>query len=124
METEKKDTIAAISTAMAPSGIGIVRISGPAALAAADRVFRSENGKTLSSAESHTIQYGHIVDREKVLDEVLVSVLRAPRTYTREDTVEINCHGGNLVVRRVLEAVLSAGARLAEPGEFTLPLVV
>ncbi|MBR2561168.1 MAG: tRNA uridine-5-carboxymethylaminomethyl(34) synthesis GTPase MnmE [Eubacterium sp.] len=119
MNTNRTDTIAAISTAMAPSGIGIVRISGPAAVEAADRVFRSKSGKPLAETKSHTVRYGHIVDRDTVLDEVLVSVLRAPDTYTREDTIEINCHGGSLVLRRVLEAVLDGGVRLAEPGEFT-----
>jgi tRNA modification GTPase len=118
-----KDTIAAISTAVSPSGIGIVRISGPEALAAADRIFRSPGGKTiLSEVPSHTIHYGFITDREKgdaVLDEVLVSVMRAPRSYTAEDTVEINCHGGVLAVRKVLDTVLKYGARPAEPGEFT-----
>ncbi len=118
-----KDTIAAISTAVSPSGIGIVRISGPEALAAADRIFRSPGGKTiLSEVPSHTIHYGFITDPEKgdaVLDEVLVSVMRAPRSYTAEDTVEINCHGGVLAVRKVLDTVLKYGARPAEPGEFT-----
>ena len=117
--TDYQDTIAAISTAVSPSGIGIVRISGGEACSVADRVFRAENGRPLKEAESHTLQYGHVEAGGKILDEVLVSVFRAPRTYTREDIVEINCHGGALVMRRVLEAVLEAGARLAEPGEFT-----
>ena len=119
MKNTYQDTIAAISTALAPSGIGIVRISGNEAVSVADRVFRAKGGRLLSEAESHTLHYGHIEAGGKILDEVLVSVLRAPRTYTREDIVEINCHGGSLVLRRVLEAVLDAGARLAEPGEFT-----
>lgn len=114
-----QDTIAAISTASAPSGIGIVRISGKEAIRIADRVFRAADGKPLSEAESHTIKYGHIETEGDLLDEVLVSVFRAPRTYTREDIAEINCHGGTLILRNVLEAVLKAGARMAEPGEFT-----
>ena len=119
MNTEYQDTIAAISTASAPSGIGIVRISGKDAVSVADCVFRAADGKALSEINSHTIQYGHIEAEGKLLDEVLVSVFRAPRTYTREDVVEINCHGGTLIMRNVLEAVLKAGARMAEPGEFT-----
>ena len=118
-----KDTIAAIATAVSPSGIGIVRISGPDAVEAADRIFRSPGGKTvLSEVPSHTIHYGFITDpedRDEVLDEVLVSVMRAPRSYTAEDTVEINCHGGVLAVRKVLNTVLKYGVRAAEPGEFT-----
>ena len=119
MNTVYQDTIAAISTASAPSGIGIVRISGKEAVSVAEKVFRAANGKSLSEAESHTMQYGHVEAEGKLLDEVLVSVFRAPRTYTREDIVEINCHGGTLILRNVLEAVLKAGARMAEPGEFT-----
>ena len=119
MSSIERDTIAAISTAVGPSGIGIVRISGPAAIAVADRLFRAADGRLLAEAESHTIHYGHIAEGETLLDEVLVSVLRAPRTYTRDDVVEIHGHGGTLVLRRVLEATLRAGARLARPGEFT-----
>ena len=113
----KKDTIAAISTGMTNSGIGIVRISGSEALETADRVYK---GKIrISEAPSHTIHYGHVMDGAEMIDEVLVTVMRAPRTFTGEDTVEINCHGGTFVVRRVLETVLKNGARPAEPGEFT-----
>ena len=119
MDDFYQDTIAAISTASAPAGIGIVRISGIEAIPFADRIFRAKSGRPLSEAKSHTLQYGHVEAGGKLLDEVLVSVFRAPQTYTREDIVEINCHGGTLVVRSVLEAVLAAGARLAEPGEFT-----
>ena len=119
MNNFNQDTIAAISTASAPSGIGIVRISGKEAIPAADSIFRAANGKSLSEADSHTLQYGHIEAEGKLLDEVLVSVFRAPRTYTKEDIVEINCHGGTLVLRSVLEAVLKTGVRMAEPGEFT-----
>lgn len=115
------DTIAAIATAMSNSGIGIVRISGSEAFAVADRVFR-EAGKPeadLKDAQSHTIHYGHIYDGDELVDEVLLMVMRGPRSYTAEDTVEINCHGGVLVLKRVLDAVFRNGARPAEPGEFT-----
>lgn len=114
------DTIAAVATAMSNSGIGIVRISGDEALAVADRVFRGGRaaGK-LSQADSHTIHYGSVWDGNEMVDEVLAMVMRGPRSYTAEDTVELDCHGGALVVRRVLETVLKNGARLAEPGEFT-----
>ena len=114
------DTIAAIATAMGNSGIGIVRISGEEAIAIADRIFRTKGGnKKLSEQKSHTIHYGYIFDEDEVLDEVLVMLMKGPRSFTAEDTVEIDCHGGMLVTRKILEAVLRAGARLAEPGEFT-----
>ena len=115
-----EDTIAAIATAMAPSGIGIVRISGPEAVVVADRLYRGKKKeKKLADMKSHTIHYGWIVEKEQVLDEVLVMLMRGPHSYTGEDTVEIDCHGGVLAVKRVLEAVLHAGARIADPGEFT-----
>ncbi len=115
-----EDTIAAISTAMSPSGIGIVRISGAGAVRTAGKIYRSPGGKKrLEDVPSHTIHYGYIYDGDLMADEVLVMVMRGPRSYTGEDTVEINCHGGLLAVRRVLEAVLHAGARMADPGEFT-----
>ena len=115
-----EDTIAAVATAMAPSGIGIVRISGPGAVAVADRLYRGKKKeKRLENMKSHTIHYGWIVEQEQVLDEVLVMLMRGPHSYTGEDTVEIDCHGGVLAVKRVLEAAVHAGARLAEPGEFT-----
>ncbi len=115
-----EDTIAAIATAMAPSGIGIVRISGPEAVAVADRLYRGKKKeKKLADMKSHTIHYGWIVEKEQVLDEVLVMLMRGPHSYTGEDTVEIDCHGGVLAMKRVLEAVLHAGARIADPGEFT-----
>lgn len=120
--TFEADTIAAISTGtMGNGGIGIVRISGSDAFAIAGRLFRCANGKAANvpAYKSHTIHYGQIVWEGRLVDEVLLSVMRAPNTYTREDVVEINCHGGMLVTRRVLEAVLDAGARLAQPGEFT-----
>lgn len=114
------DTIAAIATAMSPSGIGIVRISGGDAFAIIDRIYRSKNGKkTLSACESHTIHYGYICDGEEVIDEVMVLLMRAPKSYTAEDTVEIDCHGGVYVMRRILETAIKYGARPAEPGEFT-----
>ena len=112
-----KETIAAISTGMSNSGIGIVRISGDDAFQIIDRIYKGK--KKLSEADSHTIHYGFIKDGGENIDEVLVSVMRAPRTFTGEDTVEINCHGGVYVVQRVLETVLKNGARPAEPGEFT-----
>ena len=112
-----KDTIAAISTGMTNSGIGIVRITGDEAFDIADRIYRGKN--KISESDSHTIHYGHIVDGQEIIDEVLVMIMRAPRTFTGEDTVEINCHGGTFVLKRVLEDVLKHGARAAEPGEFT-----
>ena len=115
-----EDTIAAIATAMAPSGIGIVRISGPEAVAVADRLYRGKKKeKKLADMKSHTIHYGWIVEKEQVLDEVLVMLMRGPHSYTGEDTVEIDCHGGVLAMKRVLETVVKYGARPAEPGEFT-----
>lgn len=114
------DTIAAISTGMTNSGIGIVRISGNHSLEVADRVFKPKKGSgKISEMKSHTVHYGYIYDDEKIVDEVLVTVMRAPNTYTKEDTVEINCHGGVVVVSKVLETVLKNGARPAEPGEYT-----
>ena len=124
----ENDTIAAIATALSPSGIGIVRISGPEAFAVAGRVFcAAGSGEKLPQEsgifryDSHTVHYGYITDPKsgRTIDEVLMLVLKAPHTYTREDTIEIDCHGGVLVTKRVLEAVLAAGARLADPGEFT-----
>ena len=109
------DTIAAVSTAPGESGIGIIRISGEDSFLIADKVL----DRKISDKETHTIHFRHAVKEGRVLDEVLVSVMRAPRSYTGENTAEINCHGGTLVVQQVLEEVLRAGARLAEPGEFT-----
>ncbi len=113
----KKDTIAAISTGMTSSGIGIVRISGEDAFQIIDKIYRGK--EKLSKASTHTIHYGHILDEQETIDEVLVMLMRAPRTFTGEDTIEINCHGGTYVVKRVLETVIKNGARPAEPGEFT-----
>lgn len=112
-------TIAAVSTAVSNAGIGIVRMSGPEAFAIADRVYKGKKEKRLSSQKSHTIHYGYIMDGEFMIDEVLVMLMRGPHSYTGEDTVEINCHGGVYVVKRILELLISRGARPAEPGEFT-----
>lgn len=121
MENFKNDTIAAIATALSDSGIGIIRISGDDAIYIVDSIFRSPSGnRILMKAQSHTVHYGYIVDKEEnVIDEVMVIVMKAPKSYTTEDTVEINCHGGVLVVQKVLQTVLENGARIAEPGEFT-----
>lgn len=116
MET---DTIAAIATAMAASGIGIIRISGEDAVEIADRVFYAKNGIALKDSLSHTIHYGYIKDENEIIDEVIVLLMKAPNSYTREDTVEIDCHGGVLVMQKILEVVVRHGARPAEPGEFT-----
>lgn len=116
----RKDTIAAIATAMSDSGIGIIRISGDEAIEIADRIYRSRSGKKrLTEVESHTIHYGFIYNENELVDEVMVAVMKAPNTYTKEDTVEIDCHGGVLVMTKILETVIQNGCRLAEPGEFT-----
>lgn len=112
-------TIAAISTAVSIAGIGIVRMSGSESFFIADRVYRSKGEKKLSEQKSHTIHYGYIMDQEETVDEVLVMLMRGPRSFTGEDTVEINCHGGVYVVRKILEILIENGARPAEPGEFT-----
>ncbi len=116
-----EDTIAAISTPVGQGGIGIVRLSGPESLSIADRIFRPAKKKGVTEAKAFSIVYGHVVDHESgaEIDEALVSVMRAPNSYTREDIVEINCHGGMVAVRRILGLVLEQGAKLAEPGEFT-----
>lgn len=117
---KQTETIAAIATALSDSGIGIVRISGDDAIEIGSRVYRSKNGcHSLKDYGSHTIHYGFIMDGDEILDEVMAAVMKAPNSYTKEDTVEINCHGGVLIVQKVLETVLRNGARLAEPGEFT-----
>lgn len=110
------DTIAAISTALGVGAISIVRLSGPDAIEIVNNCF---TGKNLEKAPSHTIHYGHIKDKDEVIDEVLISVMKSPKTYTTEDVVEINCHGGIISTKRILETMLTHGARLAEPGEFT-----
>ncbi len=116
----KTDTIAAIATAVGDSGIGIVRISGDEAIEIADRVYRSKNDKKrLVEVKSHTIHYGFIYDGDELVDEVMVAVMRAPNTYTKENIVEIDCHGGILVMDQILEVIIKNGCRIAEPGEFT-----
>ena len=115
----RTDTIAAIATAMSSSGIGIIRISGDESVEIVSRIFLMKNGKKLSDMPTHTIHYGHIKDGDEVIDEVMVVLMRAPKSYTKEDTVEIDCHGGVYVMKRVLETVIKYGARPAEPGEFT-----
>lgn len=118
MVNSENDTIAAISTPVGEGGISIIRISGEDALPVAEKIYK---GKDLAKVASHTINYGHIIDPDshEEVDEVMVSVMRAPHTYTCEDVVEINCHGGLLATNRILQLVLSYGARMAEPGEFT-----
>ncbi|MEJ8547352.1 tRNA uridine-5-carboxymethylaminomethyl(34) synthesis GTPase MnmE [Brevibacillus borstelensis] len=113
------DTIAAVATPMGEGGVAIIRVSGPEAIEVVDTIYRGK--KTLSTVDSHTIHYGHLRNPQTgdLVEEVLVSVMRAPRTFTREDVVEVNCHGGIVSVERVLELILENGARLAEPGEFT-----
>ena len=111
------DTIAAISTPRGEGGISIVRMSGQDSLNILEKIFRPKNKKA-SELKNYSINYGHIIDNEHIVDEVLVSIMKAPNTYTREDIVEINCHGGFLVTEKVLEVVLKNGARIAEIGEF------
>lgn len=115
------DTIAAISTPLGEGAIAIVRLSGPEAISIANRVFRSPKDKSLQEQSTHTIHYGHLIDpkTEEIVEEVMVSLMKGPKTFTREDVIEINCHGGLVTVNRVLQLVLRYGARLAEPGEFT-----
>ncbi len=113
------ETIAAISTAVAPSGIAIVRVSGDDAIEIADKIYFSKNEKKLSSQKGNTIHYGWIKDKDEIIDEVLVSVFRSPHSYTGENSVEINCHGGVIAVNKILDAVIGAGAKIAAPGEFT-----
>lgn len=114
------DTIAAIATAMSNSGIGIIRVSGNESIEIVDHIFKnSKKENSLKRYKSHTIHYGFIYDEDKILDEVMVSVFKSPHSFTTEDTVEINCHGGILVLQKILELLIKNGARLAEPGEFT-----
>lgn len=113
------DTITSISTPMGEGAIGIVRLSGPEAVEIGDKLYKGK--KKLKDVPSHTINYGHIIDPEtdEVVEEVMISVLRAPKTFTREDIIEINCHGGILTINRILELTMTQGARMAEPGEYT-----
>ncbi|MFC1807004.1 tRNA uridine-5-carboxymethylaminomethyl(34) synthesis GTPase MnmE [Candidatus Omnitrophota bacterium] len=119
MINNNNDTIAAVATPPGENGIGIIRLSGPDAIAIAEGVFQSKKSIKLSESKSHALHYGYVVDGQERIDEILLSVMRAPATYTREDVVEINCHGGNIVLRRVLDLIVKRGARIAEPGEFT-----
>jgi len=113
------DSIAAISTPVGAGGIGIVRISGKDALQVADKIFRAKDGLKPSGFKTFTTHYGWISDRDKIIDEVILTVMRSPRSFTKEDIVEINCHGGIIPLRAILDLVLASGCRLAEPGEFT-----
>ena len=115
----KTDTIAAIATAMTNSGIGIVRISGSESFDIIDYIYLGKNKKVISKQKSHTVHYGYIVDKDETIDEVLVMIMRGPHSFTGEDTIEIHCHGGVFVVKKILETVIKYGARPAEPGEFT-----
>lgn len=116
----KTDTIAAVATAMSNSGIGIIRISGDESIAISDIIYRNKsNERVLKNYKSNTIHYGFVYDGDEIVDEVMISVLKKPNSFTTEDTVEINCHGGILVINRILDIIIKNGARLAEPGEFT-----
>ena len=115
----REDTICALATAAVESGIGIIRVSGPDAVNIVSKLVRSKSGRPVDISESHRIRYGFLYDGEELLDEVLILTMLAPRSYTGENTVEIDCHGGVLMMRKILDAVVRAGARLAEPGEFT-----
>lgn len=116
----KSDTIVAIGTAMSNSSIGIIRVSGSESIEVVNNIYQSKNCKLeLKDYDSHTINYGFIVDDKNVVDEVMVAIMKAPRSYTTEDTVEINCHGGILVMNKIVELVVKNGARVADPGEFT-----
>src|SRR5262245_33177877 len=116
-----EDTIAAISTPLGEGGLAVVRLSGPAALQIAEQVFQPAGKDSLppSKALTHTIHYGRISRSGQAIDEVMLAVMRAPKTFTRENVIEITCHGGVLPAKLVLDSLLEAGARLAEPGEFT-----
>lgn len=124
----KKDTIVAIATALSDSGIGIIRVSGPEAIEIISKIYVNKFGKSnFKDFKTHTIHYGYIIDcfseeedfHKKIVDEIMVAIMKAPNSYTMEDTVEINCHGGVLLLQRVLELIIKCGARMAEPGEFT-----
>ncbi|WP_163195821.1 tRNA uridine-5-carboxymethylaminomethyl(34) synthesis GTPase MnmE [Clostridium thermarum] len=115
------DTIAAVATGLGEGGISIIRLSGDKALKIADSIFRGKNGRSLLDIKTYTMRYGYIIDKDtdEIIDEVIVSYMKGPKSFTAEDTIEINCHGGVIATNRVLEEVIKAGARLAEPGEFT-----
>lgn len=114
------DTIAAVATSIGEGGISIIRISGEKALEITDKIFKAKNNKSVKEMKTYTMRYGHIVDRENnVIDEVIVSYMKGPRSFTAEDTIEVNCHGGVIVTNKILNEIIKCGARLAEPGEFT-----
>ncbi len=113
------ETIAAIATSLSESGISIIRVSGPDAFSIGDRIFKGKDGKKVSEYKSHTIHYGFICFNDEITDEVILSVMKSPKSYTTEDTIEINCHGGVMMTKKILDIVLKNGARLALPGEFT-----
>jgi len=115
----KTETIAAIATSLSESGISIIRISGDQAREVTDKIVVTKNGQKVSEFKSHTIHYGHIMENDTIVDEVMVSFMKGPNSFTAEDTVEINCHGGILVTKKILQLILRSGARLAQPGEFT-----
>lgn len=115
----EKDTIAAIASGVGNAGIGVIRISGNDAIKIADKIFVAKNKKKITESESHTIHYGHIKNDDVIIDEVIVLLMRAPNSYTKENIVEIDCHGGTLITRKVLDVIVANGARPAEPGEFT-----
>lgn len=118
-KNNSEDTIVAVSTPIGEGGIGIVRLSGPKALRIADEIFVSGDNRKPSKFNTYTVHYGHIVDKGKIIDEVILTVMKAPGSYTREDIVEINCHGGLQATKEALELTIKSGARVAEPGEFT-----
>ena len=115
------DTICAIATALGEGGISIIRVSGDKALDIVSKIFKAKSGQDIRSMKSYTMKYGHIYDmnNNELIDEVIISFMKGPKSFTAEDTVEINCHGGVVSTNKVLESVIKAGARLAEPGEFT-----
>ena len=125
MNYELDDTIAAVSTPLGEGGIGIVRLSGDKAIPIVEKIFHSKSGKKLKEVSTYTTHYGHVVSNGRgpvlrIVDEVIVTVMRRPKTYTREDVVEINCHGGITALKSVLDLVITKGARPARPGEFTM----
>ena len=113
------DTIAAIATGITDAGVGIIRVSGKEAISIVDGIFKPAKKNSVKQMKSYTAAFGHVVEKGEILDEAIVLVMKAPNTYTREDVVEIQCHGGIVIMQRVLESVIRAGARVAEPGEFT-----
>ena len=119
-EMKDFDTIGAISTSIGEGGLAVIRVSGDKAREFIDKIFKAKNGKSLMDMKSYTMRYGHIIDEDgNHVDEVIVSFMKGPRSFTAEDTIEINCHGGVVATKRVLEQVIKQGVRLAEPGEFT-----